>query len=143
MLLELKWKKDKYWGRLNLQSKDKWVFGDKETGIYMLKFNWTKIKRHALVSKRASPDDPALKEYWEKRNKKSQKSEAIKWSAKQNQVAHKQDYKCPICKQLLYNNEELHLHHIVPKYKGGKDTLNNLVWVHLFCHHKVHHQKEE
>ena len=143
MLLELKWKKDKYWGILNLQSKDKWVFGDKETGIYMLKFNWTKIKRHALVSKRASPDDPALKEYWEKRNKKSQKSEAIKWSAKQNQVAHKQDYKCPICKQLLYNNEELHLHHIVPKYKGGKDTLNNLVWVHLFCHHKVHHQKEE
>ena len=135
-----KWKNNKYWGRLNLQSKDNWVFGDKDSGIYMLKFSWTKIKRHALVSKRASPDDPTLKEYWEKRNKTRQKSEAIKWNAKQEQVAYKQDYKCPLCKQSLFNNEELHLHHIVPKCKGGKDTLNNLVWVHLFCHHKVHHQ---
>lgn len=68
-----KWKKHKYWGRLNLQRKDNWVFGDKQSGNYMLKFSWTKIERHALVSKRASPDDPSLKEYWSKRNKKSQK----------------------------------------------------------------------
>ena len=136
-----KWKKDKYWGRLNLQRKDNWVFGGKESGNYMLKFSWTKIKRHALVSKRASPDDPTLKEYWEKRNKKCQKSEATKWNAKQEQVAYKQEYRCPVCKQSLFNDEELHLHHIVPRCEGGKDTLNNLVWVHLFCHHKVHHQK--
>ena len=136
-----KWKKDKYWGRLNLQRKDNWVFGGKESGNYMLKFSWTKIKRHALVSKRASPDDPTLKEYWEKRNKKCQKSEATKWNAKQEQVAYKQEYRCPVCKQSLFNDEELHLHHIVPRCEGGKDTLKNLVWVHLFCHHKVHHQK--
>ena len=137
------WKKDKYWGRLNFQRKDNWIFGDKESGSYMLKFRWTKIERHSLVSKRASPDDPSLKEYWKKRNKKSQKSEATKWNAKQEQVAHKQEYRCPVCNQTLFNNEELHLHHIVPKCEGGKDTLNNLVWVHLFCHHKLHHQKKE
>ena len=136
-----KWTKNKYWGRLNLQRKDNWVFGDKESGSYMQKFSWTKIVRHALVSKRASPDDPSLKDYWSKRNKTRQKSETAKWNAKQEQVAYKQEYKCPICKQLLFNNEELHLHHIVPRCEGGKDTLNNLVWVHLFCHHKVHHQK--
>ena len=136
-----KWTKNKYWGRLKLQSKDNWVFGDKESGICMLKFRWTKIKRHVIVSKRASPDDPSLKEYWEKRNNKSQKSEATKWNTKQERIAYKQEYKCPICKQSLFNNEELHLHHIVPRCEGGKDTLNNLVWVHLFCHHKVHYQK--
>ena len=138
-----KWKKDKYWGRLNLQRKDNWVFGDKQTGNYMLKFSWTKIKRHPLISKRASPDDPSLIEYWSKRNKNRQKSEVTKWNAKQEQVAYKQEYKCPVCKQSLFNNEELHLHHVTPKSQGGKDTLNNLVWVHLFCHHKVHHQKKE
>ena len=136
-----KWGKDKYWGRLNLQRKDNWVFGDKQTGNYMLKFSWTKIERHPLVSKRASPDDPSLTEYWEKRSKRNQKSEVTKWNAKQEQVAYKQGYKCPICKQSLFNDEELHLHHITPRSEGGKDTLNNLVWLHLFCHHKVHHQK--
>ena len=135
------WKRNKYWGRLNLRRKDNWVFGDKQSGNHMLKFSWTKIFKHSLVSKRASPDDPSLKEYWEKRNKKRQKSQTAKWNAKQEQVGHKQEYRCPVCKQSLFNNEELHLHHIVPRCKGGKDTLNNLVWVHLFCHHKVHHQK--
>ena len=136
-----KWKKNKYWGRLNLQKKSNWVFGDKQTGQYMLKFSWTKIERHTLVKQRSSPDDPSLIDYWEKRSKKRQKSEAAKWNAKQEQVAFRQEYRCPICKQSVFNNEELHLHHIVPRCEGGKDTLNNLVWVHLFCHHKVHHQK--
>ncbi|BAZ46916.1 RNA-directed DNA polymerase (plasmid) [Chondrocystis sp. NIES-4102] len=135
-----KWTQNKYWGRLNLQRKDNWVFGDKESGNLMLKFSWTKIERHSLVKKRASPDDPSLQEYWSKRNKKSQKSEAVKFSAKQEQVAYKQGYKCPVCSQSLFNNEPLHLHHIVPKGEGGKDTINNLVWLHLFCHHKVHYE---
>ena len=135
------WKKDRYWGRFNFQRKDNWVFGDKDLGNYMLKFSWTKIERHPLVKKRSSPDDPSLMEYWEKRDKKSQKSEAAKWNAKQEQVAYKQEYKCPICNQSLFNNEKVHLYHIIPRCEGGKDTLNNLVWVHLFCHHKVHHQK--
>ena len=133
--------KQMYWGRLNLQRADNWVFGDKQSGSYMQKFSWTKIERHALVKQRSSPDDPSLTEYWEKRSKKSQKSEATKWNAKQEQVAYKQGYNCPICKQSLFNDEELHLHHLTPRSEGGKDTINNLVWVHLFCHHKVHHQK--
>ena len=137
------WKKHKYWGTFNFQRKDNWIFGDKQSGSCMLKFIWTKIKRHTLVSKRASPDDPTLKEYWSKRNKKSQNSEAKKLSSKQEQVAYKQYYKCPVCSQSLFNNEPLHLHHIKPKIEGGKDTINNLVWLHLFCHHKIHYQKNE
>lgn len=36
-----KWWKEKYWGQLCLNRKDKWVFGCKDTGKYMRKFAWT------------------------------------------------------------------------------------------------------
>lgn len=39
----------------------------------------------------------------------------------------KQDYKCPICGQSIFNDEPLHLYHITPKSKGGKDEPKNLV----------------
>ena len=137
------WTKDKYWGRLNLQRpNDRWVFGSKQSGNYIIKFTWTKIKRHALVTKRNSPDDPSLKDYWEKRNRKSSKSEVEIFNKKQAIIADKQGLKCPVCGQTLFNNEPLHLHHIVPRSKGGKDTVNNLVWLHLYCHHKTHFQNE-
>ncbi len=54
----LKWRRHKYWGRLNLDRLDTWTFGDKQTGRYLLKFSWFPIERHVLVSGRASPDNP-------------------------------------------------------------------------------------
>jgi RNA-directed DNA polymerase len=32
------WRKSEYWRRLNLDWKEEWVFGDKKTGYYLLKF---------------------------------------------------------------------------------------------------------
>lgn len=61
------WTQPRYWGRLNLDRNDRWVFGDKHTGAYLLKFSWFPIERHTLVKGRASPDDPALKDYWKER----------------------------------------------------------------------------
>ncbi len=136
------WTQEKYWGRFNFQKPNqKWVFGNKKSGNYMLMFAWTKISRHSLVTQRNSPDDPSLREYWEKRQKKRNKSEAEKLSRKQEYIAWKQGYKCPICGQSLFNDEPLNLHHIIPKSKGGKDTKDNLVWLHLYCHHKTHYDK--
>ena len=137
------WTKKRYWGRLNLSRDDNWVFGDKNTGAYMLKFNWTKIERHALVPKRYSSDDPELSEYWAKRNKKRDQSEAKRLNKIQRRVANKQDYKCPVCGESIFNDEPLHLHHIIPRCKGGKDEIKNLVWLHQYCHHKEHHQKND
>ena len=133
---------NKYWGKFRFGSQDKWVFGNKINGNYMLKFAWTKISRHTLVKGSHSPDDPSLIEYWEKRNAKKDKSEAIKLNRKHEQIASKQGYKCSKCGQTLFNGEPLHLHHITPKNKGGKDEMNNLTWLHMFCHHKTHYQKE-
>lgn len=136
------WTKNKYWGRLNFQRpNDKWVFGDKKTGNILIKFAWTKIVRHSLVRQRSSPDDPSLREYWEKRDKNNSKSSGEIFNKKQAYIAGKQEYKCPVCGQSLFNNEPLHLHHITPRSEGGKDSANNLVWLHLYCHHKTHYQK--
>jgi RNA-directed DNA polymerase len=59
-----RWCRQKYWGQLNPKRADRWVFGDKKTGAYLLKLSWTPIKRHVLVKGAASPDDPALRGYW-------------------------------------------------------------------------------
>ncbi len=137
------WKKQKYWGRLNFhRPNDKWVFGDKPSGAYMLKFRWFNIKRHPLVQHKSSPDDPKLREYWEKRQRIRDKSTAEKLSRIQQNVAKKQDYKCPICGESLFNGEPLHLHHIIPRCHGGKSETKNLVWLHQYCHQKVHYQQE-
>jgi RNA-directed DNA polymerase len=135
------WKNRKYWGRLNLSRNAVWDFGDKRIGAYMLKFSWFNIERHAMVTKTASPDDPELKDYWEKRWKTVAKSEATRFNKTKEKVANRQGYKCTICGESLFNEEPIDLHHIIPRSEGGKDEIRNLVWVHQYCHHKIHHQK--
>ena len=46
------------------------MFGDRDSGAYLVKFSWTAIQRHVLVKGAASPDDPALAGYWAGRRKK-------------------------------------------------------------------------
>ena len=55
---------DKYFGRFNRSRNDRWVFGDRDSGAYLLKFAWTNISRHQLVKGTASPDDPCSDDYW-------------------------------------------------------------------------------
>jgi hypothetical protein len=40
------------------------VFGDRVSGAYLLRFAWTPITRHPLIKGWASPDDPAMIDYW-------------------------------------------------------------------------------
>ena len=53
----VRWQRQRYFGRFNLDRLDSWTFGDKRTGGYVLKFEWFPIERHILVKGRASPDD--------------------------------------------------------------------------------------
>lgn len=55
------WLDAKYWGKLNLERSDTWVFGDKHSGMHLVKFGWFSIERHSLVKGHASPDDPHLR----------------------------------------------------------------------------------
>jgi RNA-directed DNA polymerase len=66
------WIISKYFGQFNPARQDRWVFGNRDSGAYLPKFAWTPIVRHVLVPGRASPDDPALAQYWAERRRKRQ-----------------------------------------------------------------------
>ena len=129
-----KWRKSRYFGKFNLDKEDHWVFGDKKTGIHLRKFSWTKIDRHVLVSKRASPDDPSLTKYWKAR----ETAKAKNLTPSNQKIAKRQNHVCTLCGESLYNGEEIHIHHKAEKSKGGKDTYSNLEMLHLFCHQQKH-----
>jgi RNA-directed DNA polymerase len=59
-----RWIVRRYFGAFNKSRRDRWVFGDRVSGAYLLKFAWTRIVRHQMVMGTASPDDPALTDYW-------------------------------------------------------------------------------
>jgi RNA-directed DNA polymerase len=128
------WKQKRYWGRMNLARKDNWVFGDKRTGRFLLKFAWFDIQRHALIPGTYSTDDPSLRNYWQERNKTYVKDRP----PIEQQIARKQKYVCEECGESLFNGEELHTHHVKPKKDGGKDLPHNLKLVHLYCHQQIH-----
>jgi RNA-directed DNA polymerase len=65
-----RWVIARYFGVFNKSRRDQWVFGDRDSGAYLTKFAWTKIVRHQMVPGSASPDDPALAEYWTRRRQR-------------------------------------------------------------------------
>jgi RNA-directed DNA polymerase len=65
------WVVNRYFGQFHPTRRDRWVFGNRENGAYLLRFGWTKIIRHDLVKGASSPDDPTLAEYWAKRRRKA------------------------------------------------------------------------
>jgi RNA-directed DNA polymerase len=129
-----KWRKNRYWGRLNPERDDRWVFGDKHTGAYLLKFRWFKIVRHPLVRGQSSPDDPGLRDYWWARRKINFRC----LSASDVRLAERQDWRCPVCGMDLINGEELHRHHKRPRRMGGSDAIGNREIVRLYCHQQRH-----
>jgi len=64
------WVCARYFGKFNKFRNDHWAFGDAASGAYLIKFSWTDIVRHIPVTGGASPDDPALAEYWAARRRR-------------------------------------------------------------------------
>jgi RNA-directed DNA polymerase len=96
------WIMSRYFGRFNAARRDRWVFGDRDTGAYLLKFAWTKITRHTLVKGWASPDDPGLAGYWAVRRQGTSPplDRARLWHLQ------RQRGRCPLCDEPL-----IHLDH--------------------------------
>ena len=97
-----RWIIRRYWGRFNPSKKDKWVFGDRDSGAYLLKFAWTKITRHTLVKGWASPDDPALTDYWAARRRRGQPP----LDPVRLRLLLKQRGRCPLCADLLLHADQ-------------------------------------
>lgn len=109
----------------------------KEKEFTLYKVADTPIVRHIKVKGTNSPDDPNLKEYWNKRKTKQGKQFWAKGS-KYEALAKEQNYKCPICGDFLFNGEEIETHHLVPVKSGGLDDIGNLAHLHKACHKQVH-----
>jgi RNA-directed DNA polymerase len=125
-----RWMRKRYWGQWNKERDDHWVFGDKHSGHYLLKFAWFKIERHELVRGTSSPDNPDLRDYWWERQKVNSKH----LSAGDLDMANEQGWVCRLCDMDLINGEELHRHHTVARVMGGSNARSNRELVHLYCH---------
>jgi RNA-directed DNA polymerase len=91
------WVVDRHFGMFNSSRRDRWVFGDRDSGAYLAKFAWTKIVRHQMVKGKASPDDPALADYWAQR--RSRRKPPL--STTGLRLLQAQHGRCPICGELL------------------------------------------
>ena len=98
------------------------------------------ITRHVKVKGPASPDDPTLARYWYHRQTQHGKSIWDKPS-KYYKVAENQGWKCTVCREHLFNGEQLHTHHKIRVKDGGTDKVENLVHLHKACHNQIHASK--
>lgn len=148
------WIKNHYFGRFNKARQDKWVFGDRHTGAYLSKYAWVRHTRYIPVKGAASPDDPALKGYWQARRRLKTPPPMDKTSL---YLAARQKGICPLCRQALISGAEyepdsprewinwfaaskkmLNKHHFVYRRDGGTDQRTNLRLVHTECHRQHH-----
>jgi RNA-directed DNA polymerase len=97
-----RWIVGRYFGKFNKFRNDRWVFGAPGTSAYVTKFAWTGIVRHVMVKGAASPDDPALAEYWAKRRTKVKPP----LDGYTMRLLTRQNARCPLCGDHLLTAEQ-------------------------------------
>ncbi|MEO3863861.1 group II intron reverse transcriptase/maturase [Acrocarpospora sp. B8E8] len=96
------WVVARYFGKFNKFRNDRWVFGHRDSGAYLLRFSWTDIVRHVMVNGAASPDDPALADYWAKRRQRV-KPPLDGYTLR---LLTRQAARCPLCGDHLLTAEQ-------------------------------------
>ena len=91
------WVIARYFGMFNKARQDRWVFGDRDSGAYLHRLAWTNIVRHQIVRHRASPDDPALADYWAWRQRKA----PLPINLTAQRLHREQHGRCAICRAPL------------------------------------------
>jgi RNA-directed DNA polymerase len=91
------WIVRRYFGAFNKARHDRWVFGHRDSGSYLHRFAWTNIVRHQIVKHRASPDDPALGDYWAWRRHKT----PLPINRTAERLYRAQGGRCAICQAAL------------------------------------------
>src|SRR6266545_4580776 len=92
----------RYFGAFNSSRRDRWVFGDRASSAYLVKFAWMKITRHTLVKGWASPDDPALAGYWAARRHRGRPP----LDRARLRLLQQQRGRCPLCGELLLHADQ-------------------------------------
>jgi len=93
-----RWVTARYFGPIHPTRRNRWVYGDRETGAYLHQYAWTPIVRHVPVMGRHSPDDPALVQYWaDRRRRRKPPQLAPSWQ----RALRAQHGQCPMCGEPL------------------------------------------
>ena len=95
---------NRYFGQFNQSRRDRWVFGDRDSGTYLRKFAWTRIVRHQVVKGLTSPDDSALADYWAKRRRKTSSLPIGKTTLR---LFAAQNGRCALCGSTLLDVDDL------------------------------------
>lgn len=116
---------NKYWKPINGRQ----CFTTREKDGYTL-FNHanTPIKRFVKVQNSKNPYDGDWA-YWSSRLGKNPQI-----PQKVATLLKKQKGKCAYCNNLFSTEDLMEIDHIIPKSKGGKNTLDNLQLLHRHCH---------
>ena len=143
-----RWVVDRYFDAFNKSRRDRWVFGDRVTGAYLVKFAWTGIVRHRMVKGGSSPDDPALAQYWADRRRRGVPPPLDHHRLRLLQM---QAGRCPRCGNLLLEAEHppqtpseweqwvrvtgkaLRKQSLTYRRRDGSGETNSLRLVHLRC----------
>ena len=103
-----RWVAHRYFGRFNKFRNDRWVFGNRggvdERGSipHLIKFAWTPIVRHQMVTGSASPDDPDLIDYWAARRRRV-KPPLDSYNLR---LLTRQAGRCPLCRDHLLTTDQ-------------------------------------
>jgi hypothetical protein len=138
----------RYFGPFHPTRRNRWVYGDRETGAHLHQYAWTPIVRHVPVIGRHSPDDPALAQYWADRRRKRKPPQLAESRQRALRAQHGQ---CPLCGQpLLYTDrmpDSLHqwetwyaairkaMTHQAITERGSARTTHRLVHAHCARRH--------
>jgi len=106
--------------------------------MVLYRMGCTRIQRHVLIQGKACLDDPDYRDYFEQRRRQSQQIENFPKAAQR--VIRRQQAQCPHCGQSLFNGEEVHIHHKIPRTEGGSNLVSNLVALHMVCHLQLHRE---
>jgi RNA-directed DNA polymerase len=84
--------------------------------------------------------DPEVIEYWNIREYLNAFNQIE--SIKRSRLFSKQKGICPHCKGTIkqqdIQEQETHVHHVIPRSNGGKDSYSNLRLLHTECHREIH-----
>jgi RNA-directed DNA polymerase len=117
--------------------KNNWIFvgkngKNKEEKLTLFQIHFVSIKRHVLC-KVLNAYDPSSVECFHRRNVSRSKNVFFSGGTR-SALAKLQKGYCPVCDLSLFNDEDLEIHHILPRRENGDHSLKNLKLLHKLCH---------
>lgn len=144
------WHKLRRWSRRKHRNKsEKWIFENlyKTEGnslyfatddLSLIQTTKILIENHPKVAKGRRVYCKDDTDYWEKREKKLMYKKLFN----RNKILYqKQKGICPECNNSFTLEDNLHIHHIIPKALGGNDSYSNLQLLHAECHRELHSKR--